>query len=88
MVLGKSGNATIKGRTFDVQADPSDVFGALKFGVMGDLKARKGFYGLLKLTFLAHGGEGVAATIVPDSTPRFGPLSQFGSAQRVLALKA
>ena len=96
MVLGKSGNATIKGRTFDVQADPSDVFGALKFAVIGDLEARKGpfslmvdgFYGLLKLTFLAHGGGGVAATIVPDSTPRFGPLSQFGSAQRVLALKA
>ena len=42
-----SGNATIKGRTFDVQADPSDVFGALKFAVMGDLEARKGRFSLM-----------------------------------------
>ena len=43
---GSRGNATIKGRTFDVQAHPSD-FGALKFAVMGDLEARKGPFSLM-----------------------------------------
>ena len=42
-----SGNATIKGHNFDVQADPADLFGALKFGVMGNLEARKGPFSLM-----------------------------------------
>jgi opacity protein-like surface antigen len=42
-----SGNATIKGHNFNVEADPADVFGALKFAVMGDLEARKGPFSLM-----------------------------------------
>ena len=56
-----SGNATIKGpikdRNFDVQADPADVFGALKFGVMGNLEARKGPFSLEIDGFYANVGD-------------------------------
>ncbi len=42
-----SGNATVKGHDFNVQADPANVFGALKFAVMGDLEARRGAFSLM-----------------------------------------
>ncbi len=51
-----SGNATVKGRDFNVQADPSDVFGYLKFGVMGNVEARKGPFSLEVDGFYANVG--------------------------------
>ena len=65
-----SGNATIKGHSFSVEQDPADVFGALKFAVMGDLEARKGPFGLMVDGF--YGNLGASSSFLHTGDIPFG----------------
>ncbi len=51
-----SGNATLKGHNFDVEADPPELFGHLDFAAMGVVEARKGPFSLEVNGFYANIG--------------------------------
>jgi opacity protein-like surface antigen len=51
-----SGNATIKGRDFKVEADPSELFGHLNFAAIGNVEASKGPFSLKIDGFYANIG--------------------------------
>jgi opacity protein-like surface antigen len=78
-----SGNTTIKGHDFNVQADPPDFFGYLKFGVMGNVEARKGPFSIEIDGLYANLGDSPSILRSTDAGPVAAKLSSSASATTI-----